>query len=68
MKLDTPEHLPPSPHSFTFSLSQNLSPSPISLFLTEINPLLSGRISDETWYTWWHLDSTIYPDDHSQNQ
>ena len=34
----------------------------------KINPVLFGQISDETWYTWWQLDLTIYQDGHIQNQ
>ena len=45
----------------TFSL-------PISIFHTEINPSLSGQISDETWYSWCLLATTLYQVGHSQNQ
>ena len=69
MKWDTLNSCPlHSTPSFTFCLSQNLSPPHVSLFLIEIDPLLSGQIPDETWYTWWHLAFTNYKDDHSQNQ
>ena len=34
----------------------------ISLFFTKINQHLSCKISDELWYTWWHLTLTINPD------
>ena len=60
--------VPSTPSSFPFSLSQNSYSPHIFLFLTEINPSLSGQVSDETWYTWWHLAPTIYIDSHSQNQ
>ena len=71
MKQDTPEPLPPSIPSLNFpsgfSLSQNFSPPHISQFLTEINPPLSGQISDETRYTWLCQALTIYPDGYGQN-
>ena len=51
-----------------FLFLKNLPPFHISFFLTEINPPLSGQISDETWQTWGHLALTIYPDGHSENQ
>ena len=68
--IETGYNLTPSPSipTLLFPVSSKPLPSHISLFLTEINRLLSGQIFDETWYTWWHLALTIYPDDHSQNQ
>ena len=55
--------------SFPVFFSQKIPlSSHISLFLTNVNPSLSGQISDETWYTWWYLPMTIYPDGHIQNQ
>ena len=50
----------PSP-SFPLFFSKKVSPSAhISLFLTEINPPLSGQISGETWYISCHLSpSTV---------
>ena len=68
MKWDKPEPLTPSipPLHFHF-LFLKTSPPHIYLFLTKIHPPLSGQISDEIWYTWWHLALTIYPNGHSQN-
>ena len=40
----------------------------ISLFLTENNPLLSGQISNKTWYTWQCLTLTINSDGHRKKQ
>ena len=63
----TPELLPIS-LPFHFQFSQNFSPTHIFLFLTKINPPLSGQISDETWYTWLRPALTIYSEGHTQNQ
>ena len=52
MKRDIPIPLPHSITSFFFFFfSKNPLPLYISLFLTEMNPPLSGQISDETRYT-----------------
>ena len=64
MKWDTPEPL----LLISFFFFSKTSPPHFSLFLTKMNQPLSGQISDETWYTWWYLVLTIYPDGHSQNQ
>ena len=58
----------PSIHPFHLQLSQNHSSLHISPFVSKINAPLSGQMSDEIEYTWWHLAWTIYPDGHSQNQ
>ena len=57
--------IPPLHFHFLF-----LKTSALLLFLSliESSPPLSGQKSDETWYTWWYLAMTIYPDCHSQNQ
>ena len=53
MKRDTQENLPP-PNFLFFPLNKPLSHY-ISLFLSKINPPLSGQISDEILYTWCDL-------------
>ena len=68
MKQDTQEPLPLLNPYPSFSLSQKLPTPHIVLFLTEINSPLPGQISDETWYTGWHLAWTIYLNGRSQNQ
>ena len=70
MKQDLPEPLPPSIPTlhFHFLFLKTSSLLIFPSFLTEINPPLSGQISDETGYTWWCLALTIYPDCHYQNQ
>ena len=50
---------------FIFHFLLKTSPS---FFLTEVNQPLSGQISDEIWYTWCHVTTTIYQDNHNQNQ
>ena len=51
-------------------ISLFLKPLPSSCFQlrTEIYTSLSSHISNETWYTWWHLTLNINPEGHSQNQ
>ena len=69
MKLDTPVPLhPPSLSFIFFFFFWKPLPTHISLCLIGIILPLSGQISDETWYTWWHLAMTIYSDGHNENQ